>query len=134
MRSFGVVPMTLTKKVYFILKPPHALQHRGQESCGIAVTNQNGITGYRGMGLVSEVFDDRILDQLGGSIAVGHCRYSTAGGNSVEDIQPLMANYKGGRMAIAHNGNLVNAKASGELWKNQGLSFKPQQIPRSLPI
>ena len=106
---FGVVnndDFDIARMVYFGL---YALQHRGQESCGMAVTNQNGITGYRGMGLVSEVFDDRILDQLGGSIAVGHCRYSTAGGNSVEDIQPLMANYKGAYghiMVICKRGNI----------------------------
>src|SRR5690606_21160296 len=82
------------------------------------------ITGYRGMGLVSEVFSDRILDQLGGSIAVGHCRYSTAGGNSVEDIQPLMANYKGGRMAIAHNGNLVNAEKIRRTLEESGAIFQ----------
>jgi len=121
---FGVVnndDFDIARMVYFGL---YALQHRGQESCGIAVTNQNGITGYRGMGLVSEVFSDRILDQLGGSIAVGHCRYSTAGGNSVEDIQPLMANYKGGRMAIAHNGNLVNAEKIRRTLEESGAIFQ----------
>lgn len=96
----------VARMVYFGL---YALQHRGQESCGIAVTNQNGITGYKGLGLIPEVFNDKILDRLEGTIAVGHCRYSTTGETSIENSQPLMANYKDGRMAVAHNGNLVNA-------------------------
>ena len=103
----------------------YALQHRGQESCGIAVTDENGmITGHKGLGLVSEVFNDRILDYLNGNIAIGHCRYSTYGGTSIENCQPLMANYKGGRMAIAHNGNLTNARKISRILENEGAIFQ----------
>ena len=122
---FGVVNnngFDIARMVYFGL---YALQHRGQESCGIAVTNENGvIIGHKGLGLVSEVFNDRILDHLAGTVAIGHCRYSTAGGNSIEDTQPLMANYKGGRMAIAHNGKLVNAEEIKRSLEESGAIFQ----------
>jgi len=111
----------VARLVYFGL---YALQHRGQESCGIAVTNQNGITGYKGLGLISEVFNDKILDRLDGTIAIGHCRYSTTGGTSIENSQPLMANYKDGRMAIAHNGNLVNAAKIRRNLEESGAIFQ----------
>lgn len=111
----------VARLVYFGL---YALQHRGQESCGIAVTNQNGITGYKGLGLISEVFNDKILDRLEGTMAIGHCRYSTTGGNSIENSQPLMANYKDGRMAIAHNGNLVNASKIRRSLEETGAIFQ----------
>lgn len=92
--------------VYFGL---YALQHRGQESCGIAINNNGEITGYKGIGLVPEVFTEKILDRLEGDMAIGHTRYSTTGGSSVENCQPLIFTYKGGKMALAHNGNLINA-------------------------
>lgn len=86
-----------------------ALQHRGQESAGIAVKNDNGIKYYKDMGLVQEVFDNDKLDQLKGKIAIGHVRYSTTGESHVANAQPLVVRYKGGSIALAHNGNLVNA-------------------------
>mgnify|MGYP000869556218 CR=1 FL=1 len=122
---FGVVNnngFDIARLVYFGL---YALQHRGQESCGIAVTGENGvITGHKGLGLVSEVFSEKILDRLEGSIAIGHCRYSTTGGTSFENSQPLMANYKGGPMAIAHNGNLVNAARIRKTLEESGAIFQ----------
>ena len=90
-----------------------ALQHRGQESCGIAVTDTEGpkgqIRAHKGMGLCNEVFTPEILDGLYGNIGVGHVRYSTAGSSTRENAQPLVLNYIKGTLALAHNGNLVNA-------------------------
>ena len=90
-----------------------ALQHRGQESCGIAVSDTNGPKGkvisYKGMGLVNEVFTPDQLEELKGDIGVGHVRYSTAGSSTRENAQPLVLNYVKGTLALAHNGNLINA-------------------------
>ena len=91
-----------------------ALQHRGQESCGIAVSETSGpkgkVTSYKGMGLVNEVFDGEGLGNMKGDIGVGHVRYSTAGESTRENAQPLVLNYVKGTLALAHNGNLINAK------------------------
>ena len=89
-----------------------ALQHRGQESCGIAVTDTYGerkVHSKKGLGLVNEVFDEESLQTLKGNLGVGHVRYSTAGGSKVENAMPLVINYVKGTLAIAHNGNLTNA-------------------------
>ena len=90
-----------------------ALQHRGQESCGIAVSETDGpkgvVNAYKGMGLCNEVFTPEILEGLNGNIGVGHVRYSTAGSSTRENAQPLVLNYVKGTLALAHNGNLVNA-------------------------
>ncbi|MCI8454105.1 MAG: amidophosphoribosyltransferase [Lachnospiraceae bacterium] len=89
------------------------LQHRGQESCGIAVSDTFGpkgvVNAYKGMGLCNEVFTPEIMDGLKGNIGVGHVRYSTAGSSTRENAQPLVLNYVKGTLALAHNGNLVNA-------------------------
>jgi amidophosphoribosyltransferase len=90
-----------------------ALQHRGQESCGIAVSDTEGPKGkvsmHKGMGLCNEVFTPEELEELHGNIGVGHVRYSTAGSSTRENAQPLVLNYVKGTLALAHNGNLVNA-------------------------
>ncbi|MCC8161182.1 MAG: amidophosphoribosyltransferase [Oscillospiraceae bacterium] len=86
----------------------YALQHRGQESCGIAVNNNRDITHYKDMGLVSDVFNDEMLSKLNGTMAVGHVRYSTTGESMRENAQPLVLRYIKGNIALAHNGNLVN--------------------------
>ena len=90
-----------------------ALQHRGQESCGIAVTDTNGPKRKallsKGMGLVNEVFTPDDLDRLKGNIGIGHTRYSTAGSSTRENAQPLVINYVKGTLGLAHNGNLINA-------------------------
>lgn len=90
-----------------------ALQHRGQESCGIAVTQTDGpkgkVTTYKDMGLVNEVFTGETLEEMKGDIGVGHVRYSTAGESTRENAQPLVLNYVKGTLALAHNGNLINA-------------------------
>ena len=91
-----------------------ALQHRGQESCGIAVSETSGpkgkVTSHKGMGLVNDVFTQENLADLHGDIGVGHVRYSTAGSSTRENAQPLVLNYVKGTLALAHNGNLINAK------------------------
>jgi amidophosphoribosyltransferase len=99
----------------------YALQHRGQESAGIAVCNgdkegkgnetsakREDIPLIRGMGFVHEIFDDKQLKSLKGNIGIGHVRYSTTGASKLENAEPLLVNYKKGKIAIAHNGNLVN--------------------------
>lgn len=91
-----------------------ALQHRGQESCGIAVCDTNGPKGnmnvHKGMGLVNEVFKKTELSALTGNLGVGHVRYSTTGDTTISNAQPLVLNYIKGTLAMAHNGNLVNTE------------------------
>ncbi len=105
-----------------------ALQHRGQESCGIAVGNTSGpkgvIKSVRDMGLVNEVFNKDRLDALKGNIGVGHVRYSTAGASVRENTQPLVINYIKGTLGLAHNGNLVNAPELREELARTGAIFQ----------
>lgn len=105
-----------------------ALQHRGQESCGIAVSDTSGPKGsvksYKGMGLVNEVFTPEHLESLQGDIGVGHVRYSTAGASSRENAQPLVLNYVKGTLALAHNGNLINANELREDLAYTGAIFQ----------
>ncbi len=89
-----------------------ALQHRGQEAAGIAVNNRGVIRCHKDVGLVSHVFNQEILDGMPGSMAIGHVRYSTTGNQSRENAQPIAITHVKGNLAVAHNGNLVNA---GEL-------------------
>lgn len=89
-----------------------ALQHRGQESCGIAVSDTSAackVVSCKGMGLVNEVFGQESLEELKGNIGIGHVRYSTAGSSTRENAQPLVLHYVKGTLALAHNGNLINA-------------------------
>lgn len=87
----------------------YALQHRGQEGCGIAVNRRGCIRAERDVGLVNEVFSEDVLQKLGrGNIAIGHVRYGTTGNDSRLNVQPLVVNHRKGRMALAHNGNLTN--------------------------
>mgnify|MGYP002854708155 CR=1 FL=1 len=105
-----------------------ALQHRGQESCGIAVSDTNGpkgkVSSIKGMGLVNEVFNGENLSTLKGNIGVGHCRYSTAGESTHENAQPLVLNYVKGTLALAHNGNLINAPEIKEKLAYTGAIFQ----------
>mgnify|MGYP004519799905 FL=1 len=105
-----------------------ALQHRGQESCGIAVSETNGpkgkVSSFKGMGLVNEVFTGEELDQMRGDIGVGHVRYSTAGASTRENAQPLVLNYVKGTLALAHNGNLINAPELREELAYSGAIFQ----------
>jgi amidophosphoribosyltransferase len=87
-----------------------ALQHRGQESCGMVIDKDGLFSVHKGIGLVNDVFSPEILQQLGsGSIAVGHTRYGTTGGNEISNVQPIVVNHMKGHTALAHNGNLTNA-------------------------
>jgi len=95
----------VSKLTYFGL---YALQHRGQESAGIAVSDGTRIVVYKDMGLVSQVFDESVLNALRGHVAVGHCRYSTTGSSVWENAQPTFRPIDDGGLALAHNGNLIN--------------------------
>ncbi len=101
-----------------------ALQHRGQESCGIAVNDCGVIKAHKDMGLVTEVFNNKILENLSGQRAIAHARYSTAGGSVRENSQPLVMRYKTGIMAIAHNGNLTNAVELRQELEHRGAIFQ----------
>lgn len=107
---FGIFePKTsyVAQSVYLAL---YALQHRGQESCGIAVNDDGVFTHHKGNGLVPDVFTQDKLEHLGmGNIAIGHVRYSTTGGKNINNVQPLVIRHIKGNLALAHNGNLVNA-------------------------
>ncbi len=103
----------------------HTLQHRGQESCGIVAVDTNGeLSRVRGDGLVSEVFNEAKLEKLPGSIAIGHVRYSTSGGNATENIQPFYFRHNSGNFAMAHNGNLVNSDQLRRYLENNGSLFQ----------
>ena len=105
-----------------------ALQHRGQESCGIAVSDTSGPKGRvdskKGMGLVNEVFTGDVLEKLHGNLGVGHVRYSTAGESTLANAQPLVLNYAKGTLALAHNGNLINANQLRKELSQTGAIFQ----------
>jgi amidophosphoribosyltransferase len=111
----------LSRIVYYGI---YSLQHRGQESAGIAVQREEKLSVHRGMGLVAEVFSDSVLDGLTGTAAIGHVRYSTAGSSNIANAQPLLGQSKLGQMAIAHNGNLVNAPVIRDLLEDAGVIFQ----------
>jgi amidophosphoribosyltransferase len=102
----------------------YAIQHRGQESAGIVSLNGQGHIVRKGLGLVSEVFDDPTLDELKGTAAIGHVRYSTTGMNSIANAQPLASQLYNGPVAVAHNGNIVNAEPLKHELKSQGSIFQ----------
>jgi amidophosphoribosyltransferase len=103
----------------------YALQHRGQESAGIVSIEADGTThAHRGMGLVNEVFPPEILRQLHGHVAIGHTRYSTTGSSVLANAQPKLVNYHGGPLALAHNGNLINAQEVRADLVRQGSIFQ----------
>lgn len=109
---FGMYDKTgETDMVSAVYSALYALQHRGQESCGIALNVDGVLTGYRDLGLVSEVFTKRVLEELprGAKMATGHVRYATAGQRSRSNAQPMVLHHCKGAMAVCHNGNLVNA-------------------------
>lgn len=102
----------------------YALQHRGQESCGIASYLDGEIRQYKNMGLVNEVFSDQAVKQLNGKAVIGHVRYSTTGASHLENAQPLVRQHKSGPVAIAHNGNLINNDQLRETLEQQGAIFQ----------
>lgn len=120
---FGIYApgMDVARLTYFGL---FALQHRGQESAGIAVTNGCGIQVHKDMGLVAEVFNEDIIEKLKGHMAIGHVRYSTTGASLALNAQPLVCRYLQGSVALAHNGNLTNANELRDTLANNGSVFQ----------
>jgi amidophosphoribosyltransferase len=110
------------QKTYFGL---HSLQHRGQESAGIASSNGEYISCYAGMGQVGRVFraGRGILERLDNPIAIGHVRYSTAGSSNICNAQPVMGEYSRGQVAVAHNGNIINASMLRDEYEAYGSIF-----------
>jgi amidophosphoribosyltransferase len=102
----------------------HALQHRGQEGAGICSSDGQDLHVRRGRGLVSELFSEEVLRELPGHASIGHNRYSTTGADVEANLQPLLATYRGGKVALAHNGNLVNAKEIREECEHLGSIFQ----------
>lgn len=102
----------------------YSLQHRGQEGCGIVASDGQNLKAHLGMGLVADVFKhDDIFARLPGKAAIGHVRYSTAGGNDMKNVQPIMVDYSRGSIAVAHNGNLVNAQEIRNTLERSGSIF-----------
>lgn len=103
----------------------HALQHRGQEACGIVCVDENRkFSRVKGEGLVSEVFNDKNLDSLKGDKAIAHVRYATAGGRGIENVQPFLFRHFTGDFALAHNGNIVNSKELARYLEEKGSLFQ----------
>ena len=102
----------------------HALQHRGQEGCGIAVSDGRQVKSHKGRGLISEVFSEAPLQRLSGDIAIGHVRYSTAGGNLLENVQPMLSVSHRGTLAMVHNGQIVNATRLRNALEDAGSIFQ----------
>ena len=125
---FGIYDLSgndVAPTVYYGL---FALQHRGQESCGIAVSDTEGAFGNmdskKGMGLANEVFVGDVVENMKGNIGVGHVRYSTAGESTIANAQPLVLHYAKGTLALAHNGNLTNAPALRRELSQTGAIFQ----------
>ncbi len=125
---FGVYSRENIKAAQFIYYGLTALQHRGQESAGMAVCDTCGpignICAHKDMGLVNEVFSREKLDTLVGNIGIGHVRYSTAGGSTRENAQPVFINYAKGTIALAHNGNIINIDKIRDDLVSEGAVFK----------
>ncbi len=102
----------------------HSLQHRGQEGAGIVTSDGEKLTGMKGLGLINEVFANGKLKELSGKAAIGHVRYATAGGGGYENVQPLLFKSHSGSLALAHNGNLVNATQVKHQLESQGSIFQ----------
>lgn len=121
---FGIFSPTTTDVASLTYYGLYALQHRGQEGCGIAVNDDGLFNHYKDVGLVSDVFTPERLRALGeGNMAVGHTRYGTTGSNDRNNCQPMVVNHIKGRMALAHNGNLVNATELRRALELQGSIF-----------
>jgi amidophosphoribosyltransferase len=102
----------------------HALQHRGQESAGIVSSDGGRLFAHRALGLVQDAFDQRVLEKLPGDRAIGHVRYSTAGGAGLKNAQPLAVDYAGGSLAVAHNGNFTNFEELRARLEDEGSIFQ----------
>ena len=124
---FGILDTTgenVANTIYYGLC---ALQHRGQESAGIAICNTEGPLGnllcHKNMGLVNEVFSSDILSELTGNIGIGHVRYSTTGESTIKNAQPIAINYFKGTLALVHNGNITNMDELKNLLQENGAIF-----------
>lgn len=102
----------------------HALQHRGQEGAGIVAVDNGTFRRIKGNGLVTEVFNEEKLATLRGDMAIGHVRYTTAGGGGIENVQPFLFRHNSGNFAMAHNGNIVNSKLLRDYLENKGSLFQ----------
>jgi len=102
----------------------YALQHRGQESAGIATSDGEKLRLSRAMGYVADAFDERALEALPGHIAIGHTRYSTAGESRLQNAQPILIDCAHGQIALCHNGNIVNARELRDELVQQGSIFQ----------
>ena len=102
----------------------HALQHRGQEGAGIVAVDNGTFRRIKGNGLVTEVFNEEKLATLRGDMAIGHVRYTTAGGGGIENVQPFLFRHNSGDFAMAHNGNIVNSKLLRDYLENKGSLFQ----------
>lgn len=121
---FGIFENSTTYVAQSTYLALYALQHRGQESCGIAVNDDGVFSHHRGDGLVPDVFTAERLEKLGmGNMAIGHVRYSTTGGNNPNNVQPLVIRHIKGNLAVAHNGNLVNAAELRQQFELGGAIF-----------
>src|SRR5260370_17572309 len=109
----------------------YALQHRGQESAGIVSSNGKSLISHRGMGLVADIFNSEVINRLEGTAAIGHNRYSTTGSTTLKNCQPLVVEYAGGGLALAHNGNLVNF---AELRERLEAHRSPLPSPSDTPV
>ena len=111
----------------------HSLQHRGQEGCGIVTVNEEEqLRRVKGLGLVTEVFNNDNLSTLKGDMAIGHVRYSTAGGGGIENVQPFMFRHNSGDFALAHNGNLVNSDQLRRYLEDRGSLFQSTSVSEIL--
>lgn len=102
----------------------YALQHRGQESAGIVTSDAGQFAVHRAMGLVADIFDEAVLQQLKGNLAIGHVRYSTHGASTLNNCQPFTVNYARGSLAVSHNGNIVNADSIRKKLEADGAIFQ----------
>jgi amidophosphoribosyltransferase len=119
---FGVYPHKDAARLAYL--GLYALQHRGEEASGIITRNSNRVYLHKGLGLVSEVFDEKIIRTLRGELAVGHVRYSTTGSSNIKNTQPFYVKSKIGDIAIAHNGNLTNTLTLRQDLENKGALFQ----------
>jgi len=124
---FGIWGPEGNNAAYHIYQGLLSLQHRGQESAGIVVCDTHGpfgsIASHKDMGLVSEVFHQNVISKLHGNIGIGHVRYSTAGGSTLANAQPIVLNYLKGTLALAHNGNITNAAELRNELEREGAIF-----------
>lgn len=110
--------------VFCVFRGLFALQHRGQEGAGIVTSDGTNIVSHKGMGLLNEVFSGKELESLGGSLGIGHVRYSTTGSSRINNVQPIVVECVDGLWAVAHNGNLTNADSLRRMYQEAGAIFQ----------